>query len=329
MFYRCIPEFVTLDPDLHPFASHLFACIAHKAYLDTGRVQMSIDYLAQISRLSERTILRYLPELEAKGYLKIHRAPKGSKIPNIYEITGLAAEVVIRKSKVEVTPATPERPLWQNPRHKGAAQTPMTERRSAFLNRPYPGKVVAEDRPPDAPQASEAAPAAQTAATASPDAPPTANESAPTADIRPTVSPQTPENCQENAPTTRSVAVETTGTSTESAEGMSEGQTTKQQETQTNDPRVEYVVEANSTPLLKLEGMAPEVMQRLIQRFGAARVGEVLQAARNRRYMIANPPGWVIQALEEGWEFGHRAHKNREKDPNRYLRGQYAEYINH
>ena len=77
LYYRCIPEFVTLDPDLHPFSSHLFTCIAHKAYLNNGRVQMTMEYLAAISRLSLKTVQRYLPQLEEKGYIRVERAPQG------------------------------------------------------------------------------------------------------------------------------------------------------------------------------------------------------------------------------------------------------------
>ena len=105
LYYRCIPEFVTLDPDLHPFSSHLFTCIAHKAYLNNGRVQMTIEYLAAISRLSVKSVLRYLLPLEEKGYIRVTREPRGSKIPNTYEIIGTAAEVVVRNGKPEARSA--------------------------------------------------------------------------------------------------------------------------------------------------------------------------------------------------------------------------------
>jgi hypothetical protein len=326
VFYRCIPRFVTHDLDLHPYARLLFVLIAEETYLDTGRVQMTIDYLAKISGLSERTVLRYLPQLEEKGYVQILRAPLGSKIPNTYQLIGLAAEIVIRKSRGETTPATPARPLWQQPAGKGESHPQMTERQMSILNRPYPGKIVTEECRSDTLQASDSILAAQTDAVVSPEPPLPANETIQSADNRPTDSPQVTENRQDNAPNTPSVAAETVAPVSGSSQPMSESQTTKQQKEQTNQAIEENVVDDDSADFFELKGMAPELMQSLIKRYGKLRVWIVLQAVERQKHVL-NKPGWVVTALEENWQFGHAAHKNRETDPNRYLSGRYAEFI--
>jgi hypothetical protein len=100
LFYRCIPRFITHNRDLPHQARYLFVIIAQEIDLDTGKAQITIGYLADVSGLSVRTILRYVPMLEAKGYIRVERAPKGSKITNIYEIVGIAALIVILNSKL-------------------------------------------------------------------------------------------------------------------------------------------------------------------------------------------------------------------------------------
>ena len=150
LYYRCIPEFVTLDPDLHPFSSHLFTCIAHKAYLNNGMVQMTMEHLAEISRLSLKSVMRYLPPLEEKGYLRISRAPKGSKIPNIYEIVGQAAEVVVRKSKTEAEPAAePPTSVRQQTQRPSMPKRGSQEPSATLKAQPSVGEASAFNRPPD------------------------------------------------------------------------------------------------------------------------------------------------------------------------------------
>src|SRR5688572_1343267 len=101
IYFRCIPDLVSYDRDLPYPAPHLFVMIAHEAYLDTGKAQVTVEHLADVSGMSVRSVLRYTPLLEEKGYIRVHRAPKGSKIPNIYEITGVVSKIVVRGGKTE------------------------------------------------------------------------------------------------------------------------------------------------------------------------------------------------------------------------------------
>jgi len=98
-FFRCIPEFVSLDEDLHPYSRLLFVVIAHKVRLYDNSVQISTEELAKIAGLSVGTVLRYLPPLEAKRYIEVERGAKGSKIPNIYHIGEETFQIVVANSK--------------------------------------------------------------------------------------------------------------------------------------------------------------------------------------------------------------------------------------
>jgi hypothetical protein len=148
LYYRCIPEFVLLDTELHPYARLLFGIIAVKAHLDTGIVQMTTDHLAELSGLSSRTVLRYLPQLEAKGLIQVARAPRGSKIPNVYEIIGAAAEVVVRKGKSDSEQSTASRQVTE--RQPGPKR--VTGGQSATLNgQGSVGQSSGQTRLPDSP----------------------------------------------------------------------------------------------------------------------------------------------------------------------------------
>lgn len=98
--YRCIPRFITHDHNLPHQARYLFVILAQEIDLDTGKLQTTYDYLAEISGMSISTILRNLPLLEAKGYIRVNRARKGSKIPNTYEIGGIARLIVVINTKL-------------------------------------------------------------------------------------------------------------------------------------------------------------------------------------------------------------------------------------
>jgi hypothetical protein len=106
VYFRCIPDLVSYDRNLPFQARYLFVMIAHEVHLDTGRVQITTEHLADVSGVSVSTVLRYVPILEEHGYIRVTRAPKGSKIPNIYEIIGTAAEIVVRKGKAEESPSS-------------------------------------------------------------------------------------------------------------------------------------------------------------------------------------------------------------------------------
>jgi hypothetical protein len=279
LYYRCIPRLVTHDRDLPRDARYLFVMIAEEAHLDTGRVQMTTEYLADISDMSISTVLRNLPLLEAKGYLRVIRARKGSKIANIYEIIGAAAEVVIRKGKAEVGQSTASRQVSES------QSTPKqaTQRQSATLkSRVAVGESSALNRPTDS-------------------CPP-----APTAVDNP---PETP------------------STSLQLPERLSQSQLTKEQEQKSESIEEDVVIDDHSTPLFQLDGMAPHVMQTLVQHYGDWRVWQVLEQAQKKKKSIANLPGWVCKALEQDWQFGNAARKNQQQGYQRYLTGRYAEFI--
>ena len=52
----------------------------------TGKNQFSQAKIAEVTGLARETVSRYVPELEAAGYLRVERAPKNSKICNIYHV---------------------------------------------------------------------------------------------------------------------------------------------------------------------------------------------------------------------------------------------------
>jgi len=93
--YRNIPTFVSLDPELHPLASHLFAILAFQIDLETNRVEMSIEELAVKARISPGEVQRHLPALEAKGYIEVERTGKGKKARHVFHIAGPAALIVL------------------------------------------------------------------------------------------------------------------------------------------------------------------------------------------------------------------------------------------
>jgi hypothetical protein len=278
LFFRCIPRLVTHDLDLHPYSRLLFVMIAEEAYLDTGIVQMTIEYLAKISGMSVKTVMRYLPPLEAKGYLRVTRALKGSKIPNIYQIIGAAAEVVVRKGKTVAERAAEPSTSFRQGTERPSMPNRGEQGQSSSLNAQRPvGDSSAFNHPIDTPDG---------------------------ASVPPTAAPQTPDQVPDRP-------------------------LTKQQEKQRNTYEVLNVVDnADTTPIFKLEDVHPRIMQGWIDQYGITRVWEVLQALARQKH-VANKGGWVREALEKNWQFGRNAHKNVYNDPQRYITGEYADYINH
>ena len=148
-YYRRTPEFITFDRDLHPFARLLFVVIAQSVNLYSNRIQMTVEHIAQKSELSPSSILRYLPALEAKGYISVERAGKGKKIPNVYHLAGEAARMICAKdapvaaadspTTVTETPDTPERPSQK--------QSSASDNRQPDSRSPVTETVVSPQQP--------------------------------------------------------------------------------------------------------------------------------------------------------------------------------------
>lgn len=101
-YFRCIPQFVTEDRELYFVARHLFTVIAQAVNLNTNRVQMTIEELAERAGISVRSVIRYTSELEKKGHIRVERAARGSKIPNVYHLAGDAGRIVLRRAPDDI-----------------------------------------------------------------------------------------------------------------------------------------------------------------------------------------------------------------------------------
>ena len=97
-YYRRIPQFVIEDRDLPPLARYLFVVIAQAVNLNSNDVQMTIEELADKAGISARQVIRLGKKLEDKGYVRVERAARGSKIPNVYHLAGEAARIVLGRS---------------------------------------------------------------------------------------------------------------------------------------------------------------------------------------------------------------------------------------
>ena len=64
--------------------------------------------------------------------------------------------------------------------------------------------------------------------------------------------------------------------------------------------------------------------------YGPERVRTVLERAL--KASAANPAGFIVRALEQGWQFADISRKPQgiaPSDPMAYVSGKYAAYINH
>ena len=110
---------------------------------------MTVEHIAQKSGLSPSSILRYLPALEARGYISVERAGKGTKIPNVYHLAGEAARMICAKdapeqpTTVTETPVTPERPSQK--------QSSASDDRQADGRSPVTETVVNPQQPSERP----------------------------------------------------------------------------------------------------------------------------------------------------------------------------------
>jgi len=96
LFYRIIPVSIITDKNLPPLASHLYSVIATAINIDTNSAKITHEELAQLSRLSRRSVIRYVEVLKKAGLITIESAPQGSKIPNIYHLAGSNAGITLR-----------------------------------------------------------------------------------------------------------------------------------------------------------------------------------------------------------------------------------------
>ena len=119
---------VTYDSALSAYAKLLFYTLERLVGGD-GCVQATVDYLAQLMGTSARTVMRYTPVLEKAGYITVVRAPRNSKIPNIYRL-GIVTE---SHSKVSDSPIASNGNVWSSP-----VESPM----QTAVQHPHPSQAL-------------------------------------------------------------------------------------------------------------------------------------------------------------------------------------------
>lgn len=106
--YRIIPFSITFNERLSCTELRVYNIIAGVINIDTNRGQISHEGIAQLANISARSVIRAVKVLESMELITVERAPKGTKIPNIYHLTGESASVTLRM-RPQVTQDQPKR----------------------------------------------------------------------------------------------------------------------------------------------------------------------------------------------------------------------------
>ena len=187
-----------------------------------------------------RSVIRYVRKLEDKGYVRVERAARGSKIPNVYHLAGEAARIVLGRS----------------------AEEQVSE-----------GQPIYKEQVP-------------------------VSHSSAQAD-----SSQAAEECLSDSRLSDSQAPVSAGRVTHRQITKEEEQKEKEQQEEEPTNRTVVVEDNPISPFyFKLEGMELAQMQALVDKYGAARVREALNAVR-RGKGVHNQVGWMVKALQNNWQF--------------------------
>jgi len=96
MIFRSHAETIALNTDLSRDARFLHYILTYAINIDTNSGQITHEQLAEKASMCVRTVIRNIVVLEQAGLITVDRAPKGSKIPNIYHLAGEEAQITLR-----------------------------------------------------------------------------------------------------------------------------------------------------------------------------------------------------------------------------------------
>ena len=81
--HQILPQVLTSDL---PGMTRLIYLTVRELVDESGVLQCSQDFIAKVAGVSRRTVIRHVEILEAAGHLIVHRAPRNSRVCNVYTL---------------------------------------------------------------------------------------------------------------------------------------------------------------------------------------------------------------------------------------------------
>lgn len=296
-FFHCTPEPVArAGKKLSPEARSLYIMLASYIPRRTNRWQATLDDIVEKVGFPRKRVLSATQELEMHNFIKVDRAPRGSHVSNVYHLWGETARTVLGWCPMERAGVAPKD---ESPPAK--PKRPKTEHDASSAVTPLDASSSVSGSVQVSP------------AHASADLSVSNRHSNQHEVLKPTLKNQdqltTTTSLLSSLPSTepKNKIIPLFGTPAEQSASHDD---------QHNIPRI--------------AGLKDETISGLIRQYGSARVQEVFTQCQQQSATIRNPRGWIYKALAQGWSFDAPAPKvSDEDDGMRYIRGKYAEFIQH